>query len=112
MGAISSVLFTVIVLLASYITTYFMGALEEPSTSSFYSSYSYYYISPFDVGKDLIRAALRILKEESGLNIDNDSLFSRSRPKVNLSPGVAPGPPGFLKRLVKRFSELSLNLVP
>ncbi|KIM75411.1 hypothetical protein PILCRDRAFT_827334 [Piloderma croceum F 1598] len=102
-GALSSVVFTIIVFLSSYITTYFMSALDEPSWSSNSYFYSYYYISPWDVGKDLIRAALRILKDENSFAFDEETLFTQSTPKVNVPPFVARAPPGILKRFLKRF---------
>ena len=90
-GAVSSVLFTILVLLSSHITTYFMGALEEPS------SYIYsYYISPWSVGRDLVRTALRILKEESGLELDDDAFGPTTDAPSN--------PPGALRMFLKRFS--------
>jgi len=103
-GALSSIIFTIIVILSSYITTYFMSVFEEPSWSSTsYFFYSYYYISPWDVGKDLIRAALRILKDQNGFDFDDDALFTQSTAKVNVPPVVARPPPGILKRFIKRF---------
>jgi len=102
-GALSSVIFTIIVLFSSYITTYFMGVFEDPSWSSNSYFYSYYYISPWDVGKDLIRAALRILKDENSFAFDEEALFTRSTAKVNAPPFVARAPPGILKRFLKRF---------
>jgi len=102
-GALSSIIFTIIVICSSYITTYFMSVFEEPSWSSDSYFYSYYYISPWDVGKDLIRAALRIMKDENGFDFNEDALFTRSTAKVNVPPVVARTPPGILKRFLKRF---------
>jgi len=98
-GALSSIIFTVIVIFSSYITTYFMSVFEEPSWSSDSYFFYSYYISPWDVAKDLIRAALRILKDENGFDFDESALFTRTTTKVN----VAPTPPGVLRRLIKRF---------
>lgn len=68
-----------------------MGALEEPS------SYIYsYYISPWSVGRDLVRTALRILKEESGLELDDDVFGPTTDAPSN--------PPGALRMFLKRFS--------
>lgn len=80
-----------------------MSVFEEPSWSSDSYFYSYYYISPWDVGKDLIRAALRIMKDENGFDFNEDALFTRSTAKVNVPPVVARTPPGILKRFLKRF---------
>jgi hypothetical protein len=102
-GALSSIIFTVIVIFSSYITTYFMSVFEEPSWSSDSYFFYSYYISPWDVAKDLIRAALRILKDENGFDFDEGALFTRTTTKVNVPPVVAPTPPGVLRRLIKRF---------
>ena len=81
-----------------------MSVFEEPSWSSTsYFFYSYYYISPWDVGKDLIRAALRILKDQNGFDFDEDALLTQSTTKVNVPPVVARPPPGIFKRFIKRF---------
>jgi hypothetical protein len=80
-----------------------MGVFEDPSWSSNSYFYSYYYISPWDVGKDLIRAALRILKDENNFAFDEEALFTRSTAKVNAPPFVARAPPGILKRFLRRF---------
>lgn len=97
MGAISSILFTLLVLCASFITTYFTNVIENPgwySNSFFYS----YYIDPWDVGRDLVRAAIRIIKDENVFGTDNDPFFSESAASDD-----APAAPGIVKRLLKRF---------
>ena len=103
MGALSSIIFTIIVIFSSFITTYFMSVFEEPSWSTGSYFYSYYYISPWDVGKDLIRAAFRILKDANGFDFDEDAFFTRTTAKINTPPIVARTPPGILKRFLKRF---------
>jgi hypothetical protein len=102
-GAVSSIIFTIIVIFSSYITTYFMSVFEEPSWSSDSYYYSYYFISPWDVGKDLIRAALRILKDQNGFEFDEEALFTQPTAKINMPPVIARAPPGVLKRFLKRF---------
>lgn len=98
-GAISSVLFTLLVLCASFITTYFTNIIENPGLS--YNSFFYsYYIDPWDVGRDLVRAAIRIIKDENAFGTDDDPFFSQATGSADSAPAAAPG---ILKRLLKRF---------
>ncbi|KDQ63475.1 hypothetical protein JAAARDRAFT_119066 [Jaapia argillacea MUCL 33604] len=98
-GAVSSILFTILVLCSSFITTYFLSALEESSTDG---SYYYSYVSfwPYDVVRDLIRAAVRILRDEEG--ILDEAFFSRSGSRSTTIPNVS-SPPGLFRRLIQRF---------
>jgi hypothetical protein len=111
-GGLSGFFFTIIVMLASYITTYFMDAFEEPTTSSYYS-WSLFFVSPLEVAQDLVVAALRILQDGGFESILDDTLSSNSngsrgrKPNRPLRP---PSSPGFLKRFIKRFL-LGLPLV-
>jgi hypothetical protein len=80
---------------SSYVTTYFMNSLED--YSSYGSSY-YIFISPIDVGHDLIRAALRILRDQDAFPLDD------SAPRLTRNnPAPLPSSPSFLKRFVRRF---------
>lgn len=101
MGGISGLVFTLIVMLASFITTNFMSAFEEPS----YSYVSVFYVSPFEVARDLIRAALRILQDGDVVYAFDE--VARSMPQSSapspVRPIRTPTPPGLLKRLVRRF---------
>ena len=81
-----------------------MSAFEEPS-QSFYSSF---YVSPFTVAKDLIVAALQILKDEDTIGIFDQVMDSRSRPTRDSDAPetiiLTQAPPrGLLMRLVRRF---------
>ena len=111
-GGLSGLFFTVIVMLASYITTYFMAAFEEP-TSSYYS-WSFFYVSPFEVAQNLVVAALRILKEGGIDGLFDEAIPTgrsdniRSRPPDRLSRLTSN--PRFIKRFIKRFL-LGLPLV-
>lgn len=99
-------------MLASYITTYFMAAFEEPTTSSYYS-WSFFYVSPLEVAQDLVVAALRILQEGGidGLLDDTvPSSKSGSPGRQANRPHRPPSNPGFLRRFIKRFL-LGLPLV-
>lgn len=64
---------------------------------SYYSSY----YSSFDVGKDLVRAAVRILKDKNELIMDEDASFAET--KVDVASTIAKVPPGLLKRFLRRF---------
>ncbi|KAJ3572518.1 hypothetical protein NP233_g3027 [Leucocoprinus birnbaumii] len=111
-GGLSALFFTFIVMLASYITTYFMSAFEEPTSSSYYSSW-FFYVSPLEVAQDLVVAALRILKEGGIDGIFDDNIpTSRNGPRSRRSERLLrPDPnPGFIKRFIKRFL-LGLPLV-
>ncbi|KAJ6604575.1 hypothetical protein DFH09DRAFT_1123159 [Mycena vulgaris] len=98
-GALSAILFTLLVLLSSYVTTYFMSWFEEPSESYYYRSH-FFYISPFETARDLIRAVLRILQDEDG---DDGPIFGRGN--TRFAPGDAPTPsePGIIKSFIRRF---------
>lgn len=103
-GGLSGLFFTIIVMLASYVTTYFISAFEEPTTSSFFS-WSFFYVSPFEVAQDLVVAALRILRD-GGIDSLDDTIPSsrtttRSR-QAGRSPRL-PSNPGFIQRFIKRF---------
>jgi len=100
-GVFSSVFFTAIVLSASFITTYFMKFFEEADLSYEDSYYISYHSFPFDVGKDLVRAALRILKDKNELIMDEDAFFTET--KVDVASNIANVPPGLLRRLLRRF---------
>jgi hypothetical protein len=77
-----------------------MSAFEEPTT--YYYSF---YISPFEVAQDLVRAAFRILKDEIG----GDELFSKVQMPVGSNtagPSSLPKPrpsPGLIKSFIRRF---------
>ncbi|EIN14136.1 hypothetical protein PUNSTDRAFT_95736 [Punctularia strigosozonata HHB-11173 SS5] len=98
----SAILFTVLVLCSSFITTAFLSPFEDDidtrhsGTTYYYSSYGGFWTSPWDVGRDLIRAFLRILRDEPGI-IDKTTLSSvRARSRAG-------SPPGLVWRLITRF---------
>lgn len=76
---------------------YFDDSSESYEDSYYYSSYHFY---PFDLGKDLIRTALRFLKDKNELIMDEDAFFIEY---ANEAPDVARSPPGLFKRLLRRF---------
>lgn len=104
-GGLSGLIFTSIVMLASFITTFFFFAFEEP-TYYYYSSFLY--VSPLDLARDLITATLRILKEgdivgtfDGGVNT-----MPRTRSAEDSSPLVSHKlrqKPTLLKNFIRRF---------
>ncbi|KAJ7125657.1 hypothetical protein C8R43DRAFT_1029830 [Mycena crocata] len=96
-GAISAILFTLLVLLSSFITTYFMSWFEEPSESYYYRS-NFFFVSPLEIAQDLIRAALRILQDEDG---EDGPIFGRGdTPFASSTPHSEPG---IFKSFIRRF---------
>ncbi|TFK57028.1 zf-C3HC4-domain-containing protein [Heliocybe sulcata] len=95
-GAVSAVLFTVLVLCSSFVTTFLLSSLEEDSGGS------YYYISywPYDAVKDIVRAAIRILQDSDAIMDDTLLPGRMRRPRP---PTVPASPPGIVKRFLQRF---------
>jgi len=101
-GFFSSFLFVLLVLFSSYVTSYFLASIEEQSVFGT----TYFFVSPIDVAQDVIRAAIRILR-------DLDIL----PPEVQLPQSLKSSTPirlpqssGSLGRFVRRFL-LGLPLV-
>jgi hypothetical protein len=99
-GAISALLFTLLVLLSSYITGYFVGILEDPMDSSFI------FVSPYTAAQELIRAGLRVIQDELGVSLTDGGPdvpnFSsaaplRGYPRPTSKPGVLMG---FIRRFL------------
>lgn len=108
LGGLSGLVFTAIVMLASYITTYFMAAFEEPSS---YYSYSFFYISPIQVFQDLVTAAFRVLRDGDVAGILDDVSFTSPTRTSNSTPPTRPKQtPGLIMRFIRRF-VLGLPLV-
>ncbi|KDR84905.1 hypothetical protein GALMADRAFT_233367 [Galerina marginata CBS 339.88] len=106
LGGISGLLFTYIVMMASFITTFFMSSFERPTS---YYSYSYFhFISPFDVAHDLITAAFRVLRDGKLADVFEDSTFLSQ--EASMKPLTQGPPPSIIKRFVRRFL-LGLPLV-
>lgn len=98
-GSLSAFLFTLIVMAASFVTTFFMSSFEAPTTT-----YSFFYISPFEVAQDLITAAFRIIRDGDIYNFFTEPVIRSRRGKG--PPTEAPlsqSPPGIIMRLVRRF---------
>jgi len=106
-GGLSGLVFTMIVMLASYITTYFMAAFEEPSN---YYAYSFFYISPIQVFQDLVTAAFRVLRDGDVAGILGDTVFTSPTRTSNSTPPTSKQKPGLVMRFIRRF-VLGLPLV-
>jgi len=108
-ATLSSVLFTIIVYASSFLTTTLLTSLDDPSYSSYSSSTIYIttgggywtWTNPYTVGRDLVRAALRIIQDETGGIFDPDTLLTSPGP----ASGTAEVTPerGFIGRFVRRF---------
>lgn len=103
-GGLSGIIFTCIVMLASFITTFFLSAFEEPTY--YYSPFIY--VSPLDLAQDLITATLRILKEGDIVGPFNEgvTVTSNTRSTTDSNPSGSHKyrqKPSLLKNLIRRF---------
>ena len=97
-GGLSGLLFTLIVMIASYITTFFISAFETPSY------YHPFYSSPFEVAQDLVTAAFRVMKDGDMASILEDSIRQHSSTMSTPVAPLVPKPrPGFIIRFIQRF---------
>ena len=90
---------------SSFLTTTFISPFDEPSSydsSPIYISTGWGYWSwtnPFSVGRDLVRAALRIIQDETGGLFDPDAFSSLSAPES----AATLSSPGIVWRFVRRI---------
>lgn len=96
-GGLSGLLFTCIVMVASYITTFFMSAFENTTTYN-----SFFYISPIDVAQDLITAAFRIIRDGDISDFFTEPIVRSQQSPLNTAPLSTP-PPGLIKSFIRRF---------
>ena len=94
-GLLSSSLFVLLVMLSSYVTSYFLASIEEQSMFGT----TYFFVSPIDVAQDLVRAAIRILRDQDILPLELEVPQSLKAP----IPSRLPDPPGLLGSFVRRF---------
>ncbi|KAF9481025.1 hypothetical protein BDN70DRAFT_831834 [Pholiota conissans] len=101
-GGFSGLLFTSIVMAASFITTFFMAAFDEPS-QSYYSYYNpFYFFSRWDVAQDLVTAAFRVIRDGEFSDVLEDTLsYTTAKGPVNVP--IPRPPPGIVKRFIRRF---------
>lgn len=113
-ATLSTILFTMIVYSSSFLATAVLSSLDDPSYNSSYGDGSPIYISmgggywswtnPYTVGRDLVRAALRIIQDETGGIFDPDLLLTPSSAPGSSSAGPeVTSDPSFLWRFVRRF---------
>lgn len=96
-GGLSGLLFTLLVMTASYITTFFISAFETPSY------YHPFYSSPFEVAQDLVTAAFRVMKDGDMASILEDNIRQPSTTNTTRTPLVPKPRPGFIIRFIQRF---------
>jgi hypothetical protein len=92
-------LFTCIVMLSSFLTTFFITLFEEPSYYGL-GSYGLFFVSPVTLARDLVAAAFRILREEdlTGVFKENMNFSEQGRFDIPLQE------PKFTQTtLVRRF---------
>ena len=97
-GGLSGLLFTLLVMIASYITTFFISAFEAPSY------YHPFYSNPFEVAQDLVTAAFRVMKDGDMASILEDNIRQHSSTTSTPGAPLVPKPrPGFIIRFIQRF---------
>lgn len=111
-GILTTTLFTILVYFASFIATYFIPPppafplenYDEVQSSYRFSFFYGYWISPFDVAKDLIRIMYRVLQDEDIL-LSTSSSPGYTSPLRSTSPlqYSPPAPPGFFGSLFRRI---------
>jgi len=108
-ATLSSVLFTIIVYASSFLTTTLLTSLDDPSYGSYSSSTVYFttgggywtWTNPYTVGRDLVRAALRIIQDETGGILNPDTLLTSPGPASAAAEVTSER--GFIGRFVRRF---------
>jgi len=86
-ATLSAILFTALVYASSFLATTLISSLDDPSYNSYdsfgssavyiHSGGGYWtWTNPYTVGRDLIRAALRIIQDESGGVFDPDAFLT------------------------------------
>jgi hypothetical protein len=106
-ATLSTILFTGIVFASSFLTSTILASLDDPVYDSYGSSSIYLtmgggywaWTNPYSVGRDLVRAALRIIQDETGGILDPEALsFSTA-----LDSAEALSDRGIVWRFVRRF---------
>ncbi|KAI8990539.1 zf-C3HC4-domain-containing protein [Trametes punicea] len=90
-AALSTLFFTAIVLMSSFVATWFMGDLED----DYFSWYSLYY--PLDVFRGLVRTTLGLFDD----SLLEEPVIVRAGGSYRLKEPR--GPPSLLRRLIRRF---------
>ncbi|KAH9044823.1 hypothetical protein EDB85DRAFT_2105995 [Lactarius pseudohatsudake] len=100
-ATLSTVFFTAIVFASSFLTTTLISPLDEPSYVSPLRLWLDYWTwtNPYSVGRDLVRAALRIIQDETGGLFDPDAFSSSTAPES----AETLSNPGIVWRFIRRF---------
>ena len=100
-GGLSGLLFTLIVMIASYITTFFISAFDEPSY------YNPFYSNPLAVAQDLVTAAFRVMRDGDLADIIEDNIRRPSTTVRSSGAPIVPSTPrprpGIIMRFIQRF---------
>ncbi|KAK2461980.1 hypothetical protein APHAL10511_006443 [Amanita phalloides] len=107
-GGISALSFTFIVMLASFITTFFTSSFEEPSYWGYWGI-----VTPYDVAHDLIAAAYRVIKDGDTYGIFDENVYLSNRQRNVLANGPVEAPvPRKKSGLVWHFARRFLLGLP
>ena len=104
-AVLSTVIFTLIVYVSSFVTTACLGLFQQGVSEDSYI-FSYYFY-PIDTFKDLVSSTLSILNDEFGLIEQLEGVHRRSQPRPT---PLTTEPDSLVVRLVKKFI-LGLPLV-
>jgi len=96
-GMLSAFFFTCLVFGASFIATFYMGDVEDSRMGSLYF-YHPYWVSPYDIARDLMKMAYRVLRDED-IIMDNTATGAGVPPR----PQSPQGPSGPLAHFIRRF---------
>lgn len=77
-----------------------MSFFQEPTI--YYSS-SFFYVSPFEVLHDLVRAALRIIQDEDLAAVFDEALPRSRDGEAMMGAAREPSAPGVLRNVLQRF---------
>ncbi|KAF8846308.1 hypothetical protein BDN67DRAFT_1064779 [Paxillus ammoniavirescens] len=94
-GILSTFFFILLVMLSSYVTSYFLTSIEEQSLFGT----TYFFVSPLDVAQDLVRAAIRILRDQDILPPELEIPNLLKEPIPTRSPEL----PSLFNRFIRRF---------
>lgn len=103
-AAVSTIIFTIIVYLSSFVTSACLSLFEQGVSEDSYFSY---YFSPIDTFKDLVSSTLSILNDEFGIIELHEGFRNKSQNRPTPLPTE---PDAIIIRLVKKFI-LGLPLV-
>ena len=100
---LATLLFTLLVLSASFVATWFIDPDDADSFAGGWSFFTgYYWVDPFGAARDFIRIVLRFLRDED--IILDESIFSKSSTDYGYPrPRRPPASIGLIARFFQRF---------